>query len=98
MLLWGGTLLGSVVTGFFAWASRKGHDDGGKLLDEVIALTAAARAAQPAGLPPIEARIDEIVGELARKRARGWTSDSVVESASLALDHFRGVADAVRSR
>jgi TRAP transporter TAXI family solute receptor len=98
MLLWGGTLIGSVVTGFFAWVFRKGHDEGGKLLDEVIALTAAARAATPSGLAPIESRIDEIVGELARKRAKGWTSDAVIESASLALDHFRSIADAARGR
>jgi TRAP transporter TAXI family solute receptor len=96
--LWGGTLLGSAVSALLAWAFRRRHDDGGRLLDEILALTAEARMGPPHALPRIETRIDEIVAELARRRAKGWSSDAMTESASLALEHFRGVADAVRAR
>ncbi len=97
-LLWGGTLLGSAVSAMLAWAFRRRHDDGGKLLDEIIALTAEARMGPSHALPRIEMRIDEIVAELARRRARGWSNEAMTESASLALEHFRGVADAIRAR
>jgi hypothetical protein len=98
MLLWAATLVGSIVTAFFAWATRRAHDDGGQLLDEVIALTAEARGATPARLAAIEQRVDEIVGDLARRRAKGWATENVQDAASLALDHFRGVVDTVRAR
>jgi TRAP transporter TAXI family solute receptor len=95
-LLWGGTLIGSAIRALIAWAYRKNHDDGGKLLDEIIALTSDARTLPREALPRIEIRIDEIVGELARRRARGWTTKEVTSSAGLALDHFRSVVEARR--
>jgi TRAP transporter TAXI family solute receptor len=97
MLLWAGTLVGSAASGLIAWASRKEHGDGAPLIDEIIALTTEARRSPAGGLPAIEGRIDEIVGELARGRARGWASAEAVESASLALEHLRAVVEARRS-
>jgi TRAP transporter TAXI family solute receptor len=98
MALWAVTLVGSLVTAFFAWVTRRAHDDGGQLLDEVLALTGEARDAPPERLRAIERRIDAIVADLARRRARGWASENMQEGAALALDHFRSVAEAARSR
>jgi TRAP transporter TAXI family solute receptor len=97
-VLWGGTLVATGISAFLAWAFRRSHDNSGKLLDEILALTGQARAAPAAALPEIEKRVDAIVGELARQRARGLITQNVSDSASLALDHFRSVVETVRGR
>jgi TRAP transporter TAXI family solute receptor len=96
--LWGISILGSAITAFLAWFAGRRVDHGGPMLAEIAALTAEARAATAAALPPIEARIDEIVGALARHHADGQLAEGVIDSASLALDHFRNVADTARLR
>ncbi len=94
--LWGASILGSGIAGFIAWAGRKRHGEGSRMIDEIATLTTAARTASPAGLAEIEARGDAIVASLARMRQDGHVSDAVVESAALALDHFRSVVEGVR--
>jgi TRAP transporter TAXI family solute receptor len=97
-VLWGGSLVGSAVTGLFAWFASKRHDEGGLMIEEIAALTAKARAADASALQPIEARADQIVSELARMRADGRVGEAVLESAALSLDHFRSVADVARGK
>jgi TRAP transporter TAXI family solute receptor len=96
--VWGLSLLGSALSGVFAWMSGRGRDQGGDLLGEIAALTAQARAANAASLQPIETRIDAIVKDLTHHNAGGAVAEGVMESAALALDHFRSVADAARGR
>jgi hypothetical protein len=97
-VLWGGTLVATGISAFLAWAFRRSHDNSGKLLEEVLALTTQARDAPASGLADIERRVDAIVGELARQRAGGLITENASDSASLALDHFRSVAEAARAR
>jgi hypothetical protein len=97
-VLWGGTLVATGISAFLAWAFRRSHDNSGKLLDEVLTLTTQARDVPASGLVDIEKRVDAIVGELARQRAKGLITENVSDSASLALDHFRSVAEAARAR
>ncbi len=94
--LWGASILGSGLAGFIAWLGRKRHGEGSKLVDEITALTASARTASAADLIGIEARGDAIVAHLARLRQNNHVSDAMVESASLALDHFRSVVEGMR--
>jgi hypothetical protein len=97
-VVWGLSLLGSALTAALAWMSGQRKDQGGAMLADIGALTAQAREANAATLQPIEAQIDALVIELARLNARGELAENVMDSASLSLDHFRGVADAARSR
>jgi TRAP-type uncharacterized transport system substrate-binding protein len=96
--LWGSTLLGSAVSGGLAWFARRQHDNGRNLIGEIAALTDRARKAAAPELAAIEARADSIVAELASNRAKRWSTDAEIEAASLALDHFRSVAEAARER
>lgn len=97
-VLWGSTLLGSAVSAGLAWLSRRQHDNGRNLIGEIAALTERARKAAAPELAAIEARADAIVAELASNRAKRWTTDAEMQAASLALDHFRSVADAAREQ
>lgn len=97
-VLWGCTLLGSAVSGLLAWFHRKRHDEGGQLLEEIAALTTQVRKSAGGVSREIEVRIDQIVTELSRLRVRGLVTENVMESATLALDHFRSVAEAARGR
>jgi TRAP transporter TAXI family solute receptor len=97
-LLWGSSILGSGLAGFIAWAGRKRHGEGSQLIDEITTLTASARAASAADLARIEMRGDAIVANLARMRQNGHVSDGLMESAALALDHFRSVVETARNR
>jgi TRAP transporter TAXI family solute receptor len=94
--LWGASIIGSGLIAFVAWASRRRHGEGMGLVDEVAALTSAARTASPEELHKIEARGDTIVASLAQLRQVGHVSDALIESAALALDHFRSVVEAAR--
>ncbi len=94
--LWGASILGSGLFAFVAWASRKRRGEGMGLIDEVVTLTSSARAASPDELQKIEARGDVIVASLAQLRQDGDVSDALIESAALALDHFRSVVEGVR--
>jgi TRAP transporter TAXI family solute receptor len=94
--LWGASILGSGLFAFVAWASRKRRGEGMGLIDEVVTLTSTARAASPDELQKIEARGDAIVASLAQLRQDGDISDALIESAALALDHFRSVVEGVR--
>jgi hypothetical protein len=94
--LWGASILGSGLFAFVAWASRKRRGEGMGLIEEVVTLTSSARAASPDELQKIEARGDAIVASLAQLRQDGDISDALIESATLALDHFRSVVEAVR--
>jgi TRAP transporter TAXI family solute receptor len=97
-VLWGVSILGSALTGFFAWARGRRRHEGPQLLDEIAALTGAARQAAPGELVDIETRMDQIVTDLARLKSVNDISSDVIESAALALDHFRSVAETARSR
>ncbi len=94
--LWGASIIGSGLAGFLAWIGRKRHGEGGQMVEEIGALTTAARTASPAGLAEIEARGDAIVANLARLRTEGFVTDQLIESAGLALEHFRSVVDRAR--
>ncbi len=94
--LWGASILGSGLAGFLAWIGRKRHGEGGQMVEEIGALTTAARTASPAALAEIEARGDAIVANLARLRTEGFVTDQLIESAGLALEHFRSVVDRAR--
>ncbi|MGL4239714.1 MAG: TAXI family TRAP transporter solute-binding subunit [Beijerinckiaceae bacterium] len=97
-VLWGGSILGSALTGVLAWLSGRRREHGGPILARIAELTAEAREATAATLQPIEAQVDAIVVELARHNANGDIADGVVDSAALALDHFRSVAEVARGR
>jgi TRAP transporter TAXI family solute receptor len=94
--LWGASILGSGLFAFVAWASRKRRGEGMGLIEEVVTLTSSARAASPDELQKIEVRGDAIVASIAQLRQDGDISDALIESAALALDHFRSVVEAVR--
>jgi hypothetical protein len=94
--LWGASILGSGLFAFVAWASRKRRGEGSKLVDEIVTLTTAARSAAPEELRTIEVQGDAIVASLAQLRKEGDISEALIESAALALDHFRSVVEAVR--
>ncbi len=97
-VLWGASILGSAVSAGYAWFARNRGEHGGGMIEELAALTAQARQADSAGIGPIEMRIDQIVAELARLRAEGEVSDTLIESAALALDHVRSVTEQARGR
>jgi TRAP transporter TAXI family solute receptor len=94
--LWGASILGSGLFAVVAWASRKRRGEGSKLVDEIVTLTTAARSAAPEELRTIEVQGDAIVASLAQLRKEGDISEALIESAALALDHFRSVVEAVR--
>jgi TRAP transporter TAXI family solute receptor len=94
--LWGASILGSGLFAFVAWASRKRYGEGMGLLEEIAALTTSVRTASPDDLHQIEARGDAIVASLAQMRQAGHVSDALIESAALALDHFRSVVEGAR--
>jgi TRAP transporter TAXI family solute receptor len=94
--LWGASILGSGLFAIVAWASRKRRGEGSKLVDEIVTLTTAARSAAPEQLRTIEVQGDAIVASLAQLRKEGDISEALIESAALALDHFRSVVESVR--
>jgi TRAP transporter TAXI family solute receptor len=94
--LWGASIIGSGLFAFIAWASGKRHGEGMGLVEEIGTLTSSARSASPEELGRIEARGDAIVASLAQLRQGGHVSDALIESAALALDHFRSVVEGVR--
>jgi TRAP transporter TAXI family solute receptor len=96
--LWGLSILGSGLTALIAWAMRNRQRDGALLLDEIARLTTAARDGPVGDLHGIETRMDQIVTELTRAGSSGQASSGVIESASLALDHFRSVVESARNR
>jgi TRAP transporter TAXI family solute receptor len=97
-ILWGGTLVGSAASGLMAWIYRSSHQDGGKLLSEIASLTGDARAAAGAGMAGIDARVDAIVAELAQLRSKGRITEQDIEGATLAIEHYRNVADIARTK
>lgn len=97
--IWGVSIVGSALTGFVAWASRKRQNEGKSLVDEIAVLTAATRSAANAeDVAAIERRGDAIVAQLATQRQNGHISEALIESAGLALDHYRSVLETARKQ
>jgi TRAP transporter TAXI family solute receptor len=94
--MWGASIIDSGLFAFIAWAGRKRQGEGSKLVDEIVTLTSAARSASQEELRIIEIQGDAIVASLAQLRRDGDISDALIESAALALDHFRSVVESVR--
>ena len=97
--IWGVFIVGSALTGFVAWANRKRQNEGKSLVDEIAVLTAATRSAASAeDVAAIERRGDAIVAQLATQRQNGHVSEALIESAGLALDHYRSVLETARKQ
>lgn len=97
--VWGLSIFGSGIAGFFAWAGRRKHSATGRIIEEITALTGQARIAEDAAtLATIENRADAIVAEIAAGAHAGNVSSSMLESISFALEHLRSVSDGTRER
>ncbi len=96
--LWGASIVGSALTAFVVWFGRGRHHEGAKYLEEIVRLTSEVRGSAPDALAQIELRIDGIVAELATLNLRGLLPPATMESVSLALEHFRSVAESARNR
>jgi TRAP transporter TAXI family solute receptor len=92
--LWGASILGSGIVGLLAWLGRRRHSETARLIEEVAALTARARAATTAGeIASIEARADAIVADVSAGGHHGDVSSEALEAFGVALEHLRSVLE-----
>jgi TRAP transporter TAXI family solute receptor len=96
--MWGLSIVGSGFMGFLSWAGQKRLRAGRTLVEEILHMTLQARTASEEQLDIIERRGDAIVALLVKQRDAAFGSESTLESAGFALEHFRSVVSDARTR
>jgi TRAP transporter TAXI family solute receptor len=93
------SILGSALTGLFAWMQGKQQSAASRMLEELAELTTQARGAgSVAELDEIDAKGDALVAKLSQEAGESESAAALLQGTGVAMDQLRYVLDGARRR
>jgi hypothetical protein len=93
------SILGSALTGLFAWMQGKQQSEASRMLEELAELTTQARGAETsAELDEIDQKGDALVAKLSQEAGESESAAALLQGTGVAMDQLRYVLDGARRR
>jgi TRAP transporter TAXI family solute receptor len=93
------SILGSALTGLFAWMQGKQQSEASRMLEEVAELTSQARGAETmAEIDEIDAKGDALVAKLSQEAGESESAAAMLQGTGVAMDQLRYVLEGARRR